>query len=335
VDNVTHTLVGLALSRAGFNRAGVGATTVLVLSANAPDSDIVATAWGALRYLEIHRGYTHSLLMAPVLAAVCVLLAWAVFRKPLRWLPLWGGACVGVASHLLLDWTNSYGIRLLLPFSSRWLHGDVSSLTDGVVLAVLALAAIMPWFAGMVSSEIGERPSRGRATAIAALVFYLVFDCGRGVLHARALEQLGSRMYAGATPLAVAALPTAFNPLAWNGIVEMTDSFRSVDVNVFRNIEAEEGVQVLYKTPFDAAIQRAMSTEPFRYFSYFARFPVWSEQPVLLPAMHATRVELTDLRFGAPGVGGFHCVALVDRQGMVRESVFTFGSGAGLGMGVN
>jgi hypothetical protein len=151
-------------------------------------------------------------------------------------------------------------------------------------------------------------------------------------MHARAVTQLGSQMYGGALPLAVAALPTAFNPLAWSGIVETADSYRGLDVNVLRNIDPDPA-QVSYKTPFDAAMQRALTTEPFRYFMYFARFPIWAEQPVLLPAIHATRVDLTDLRFGAPGVGSFHCIALVDARGIVRESVFTFRSGAGLGIG--
>src|ERR1700759_4312729 len=127
MDNITHTLVGLALARAGLNRAGKGATTVLLLSANAPDADILAATQGALRYLEIHRGYTHSLLLLPLMAALCVLVTGAIFRKGLRWLPLWGVACIGVASHLLLDSTNFYGIRLLLPFSSRWFYADLSS----------------------------------------------------------------------------------------------------------------------------------------------------------------------------------------------------------------
>ena len=40
---------------------------------------------------------------------------------------------LGVASHLLLDWTNSYGIRLLFPFSLQWFHLDLNALTDGPI----------------------------------------------------------------------------------------------------------------------------------------------------------------------------------------------------------
>ena len=39
MDNITHSLTGLMLSRAGLNRISPEATWVLLLAANAPDID--------------------------------------------------------------------------------------------------------------------------------------------------------------------------------------------------------------------------------------------------------------------------------------------------------
>ncbi len=333
MDNVTHSLVGLALARAGFNRTIPRATFLLVLSANAPDSDIVVSPFGALRYLEAHRGYTHCVLALPIMAMLSVLVVSAVCRQRLPWVRALLLACVGVASHLLLDWTNSYGVRLLLPFSSRWFHLDLNFLYDAVLLLVLALAAVWPWFAGLVSSEIGERPSRGRKSAVAALTFFLLFDCGRAVLHARAIAQLNSHLYEDAPPLMTAALPSRINPLAWTGIVETQNSYRvlSVDTLTDPNLESP---QLFYKPSIDHAIQAAQNTEPFRYFRYFSRFPVWSKEPVTLPRGIGTRVDLTDLQFGRPNQGAFHCVALIGEAGHVLSSQFTYGSGRELGNGI-
>jgi inner membrane protein len=332
MENVTHTLVGLLLARTGLNRWTRGATAVLILSANAPDADIVVSPWGALRYLEAHRGYSHSLVGLPVMAALAVVVTAIGLRRNIGWTRLWLLGCLGVASHLLLDWTNSYGIRLLLPFSSRWFHADISNLWDGAVLVVLILAAVWPWFARLVSSEIGDRPGRGRGIAYTALAFYLLFECLRAVLHGRAVEQLSARMYGGEVPVSAAALPGPINPLRWTGIVETPDTFRRLDVNVNAPLETESA-SVMYKPATDRPIQMALSTEPFRYLRYFARFPAWSEQPVSLARGHGTRVDLTDLRFGAPGVGSFHSIALIDSTGRVLDSTFTFGSGAEIGYG--
>src|SRR5438093_12049733 len=62
LDNVTHTLVAATLARTKLSRAGRGTTAALVLASNAPDIDILATAGGALKYLEWHRGPTHGAL---------------------------------------------------------------------------------------------------------------------------------------------------------------------------------------------------------------------------------------------------------------------------------
>ncbi len=170
MDNVSHSLMGLALSRAGLNRLTPRATALLLLSANMPDMDIVALAKGQLTYLEIHRGPTHCLLAVPVLAVECVLIVAAFCRMRLPWFKAWMVCCIGVLSHLLLDLTNNYGIRLGLPFSLQWFHLDLNSLTDWPIVAALSLAAIWPWLSGLVSGEIGEtKKSNGQGIAIAML----------------------------------------------------------------------------------------------------------------------------------------------------------------------
>ncbi len=62
MDNLTHSLVGLAASKSGLERLSPGATAVCILAANAPDSDIIALfAGGRWAFLNYHRGITHSM----------------------------------------------------------------------------------------------------------------------------------------------------------------------------------------------------------------------------------------------------------------------------------
>src|SRR3954462_6785810 len=126
MDNLTHTAIGLFLSRAGLRRLSPYATPVILIAANAPDVDIVSATRGSLNYLHYHRHLTHSLIAMPVMAILPVLLVRAVSRKPVHWAGAFLAALVAVATHLLLDFTNVYGIRLLLPFSSEWLRLDLT-----------------------------------------------------------------------------------------------------------------------------------------------------------------------------------------------------------------
>ncbi len=330
MDNITHSLTGLALARAGLDRFCPRAVWLLVLSANAPDADIAVAPLGAFRYLEAHRGYTHSLCGLPVMAALTVVVIAAIFRQRLPWFRVWLICLAGVASHLLLDATNSYGVRLLLPFSSRWSHLDLNGLYDVWILAVLVFAAIWPLFSGLVTREIGGRGSPGRSLAVLALSFFLLFDFGRWILHARAVMQLEARLYDGAPPLQAAALPDPFSPLRWTGVIETQNAYRLSGVNPIGSLNLSYPA-IFYKPPVSARLKAARSTDPFRYFLYFARFPVWSLEPVVGEHSQGTRLDLTDLRFGRPGAGSFHCIGYENAKNHLIAKSFTYSSGADLG----
>ncbi len=332
MDNVTHTLTGLALARAGLNRWCPRATALALVSANIPDSDIINLAKGPLAYLEAHRGYSHSLLCLPVMATLSVLIVAALYRERLPWARAVALCCIGVSSHLLLDWTNSYGIRLMLPFSPEWFHLDLNGLYDAAILTMLTAAAVWPWFNRLVSGEIGERASGGRGIALAALTFFALYDGGRALLHGQAQAQLQARIYDDAAPLRTAALPNSYNPFRWSGIVETAGSFQVLDVNALGQLDVSSA-RIYYKPSLTADFQAAKATEPFRFFQYFSRFPVWSENPVQGGDRRGARIELSDLRFGDPGHGSFHAIAFENERTQVENSWFTFNSGAELGWG--
>ena len=75
MDNLTHTLTGLMMARAGLGRTTErGGALMMMLAANAPDIDVVVRPARQPPLPGVHRGYTHSLLMAPVMAVIPLLL---------------------------------------------------------------------------------------------------------------------------------------------------------------------------------------------------------------------------------------------------------------------
>jgi hypothetical protein len=187
-------------------------------------------------------------------------------------------------------------------------------------------------FSRLVSREIGSKEAPGRSIAIFALLFILLFDGARGLLHARATAQMNARLFDNAAPLNLAAIPQAFSPFQWYGIVETERTYQTLPVDTLGQLDVSTA-QVFYKPPAEPAIATAQRAEAFRYFLYFARFPVWSESRVALNTGPGLRVELTDLRFGQPQRGSFHCVAVEDASYRLLQSWFTFGSGLNLGWG--
>jgi inner membrane protein len=152
MDNLTHSLVGLAAAKAGLEKLSPGATALCVLAANSPDADILTLVGGRWTYLQNHRGITHSILGTLVLAlalplvfhGVALLISRLRKQKPatrLRGLMI--ASIVVTATHPLLDWTNNYGVRLLLPWNARWFYGDLVFIMDPVFWLVLGGAAFL------------------------------------------------------------------------------------------------------------------------------------------------------------------------------------------------
>ena len=314
--------MGLALSRAGLNRLTPQATAVLLLAANAPDIDVVSAAGGSLNYLHYHRHLTHSLLMAPVMALLPVLIVWLATRKPIAWPLAYLVSLIGVASHLALDLTNMYGVRLLLPFSARWLRLDLTSIVDPWILSALLLSLIAPALSRLVAGEIGAPSRPGRTPALLALAFVLLYNGARAVIHQRALAMLDSRIYLGSPPLRTAAFPDTFNPLAWRGLVEGSRFDALFDIDVRKPFDPTTG-PFFYRAEDSPALRRAAETEAFQVFGAFAQYPFWTITPLSDPP-NGSRVQLSDMRFGTPRRGGFKAIAILDSQLRVVRSWFSF-----------
>ncbi len=328
MDNLTHTAIGLFLGRIGLGRWSPHGTAIVLIAANIPDIDVVSAAGGSLTYLTYHRHLTHSLLLMPVMALAAVALVRLAGRRPVLWKGAFFAALIAVASHLALDWTNVYGIRLLLPFSGQWLRADTTGVVDLWIWAVLALGIAGPFLARLVGSEIGSNSPKeqhhGRGFAWFALLAVLLYDCGRGVLHARAVASLETRMYDGIVPLRVAAMPDAINALKWRGIVETPGSYVIQDVNLAGDPGSARGA-IFHKPDPDPAIEAARRTATFQAFLRFSQYPLWRVTPY--DAVEDGKlVEVLDLRFGTPLAPGFVARAVLDSRLRVVSSSFQFGA---------
>ena len=323
MDNLTHSLVGLFLARAGFKNVTPRGTAIMILAANAPDFDVVCWFGGSASYIHWHRNITHSLIAIPFMALLTVAIVRWVGRKDVRWLAAFLIAMVAVASHLILDLTNVYGVRLLLPFSGRWFHWDITPVVDLALWGILLLGVAAPWFGRLVGSEIGERKHEvGGGWAITALLLFGAYDYGRSVAHDRAAAMMASSTYNGLTPRRTGAFPGE-NPLLWEGIAELSNAYVQVPVDVRSRFHPESGM-TFYKAERSPAIEAALHTEPFQHFLEFVQYPIWVTEPAAEPE-HATRVSLIDLRFGTPSEPGFEAVATVTDRNQVADSLFTFG----------
>ena len=130
------------MGRAGLNRKTALATATMTLAAEAADLDILANFKDPVFGFAHHRGFTHSILGSLLVAAVVVGFMYLVWRArgrrtkdpnlPPRWGLLFLFAYLAGLVHILLDFTNNYGVRPFWPFSERWYSWDIVFIVDGI-----------------------------------------------------------------------------------------------------------------------------------------------------------------------------------------------------------
>jgi inner membrane protein len=336
MEPITHFLTGACIGRAGLNRKTAYATWVAVLAAEAADIDILWGFAGPVEELKHHRGIAHTLVGAPVVAAVMVGVVGGIGvwlerrraranperaereaeRRRARGLPAlhWGWlyltALIAALSHILLDWTNNYGVRPFFPFNPRWYAGSFLFIAEPVLWGIFAIALVVPWLLGLTDREIGARKVAFRGTywAIFALAGMGLLGCWRWAEHAQGLAMLNNTQVTTAPVSRMALEPYPVDPWRWHAILETPRYFQTAEVNTRTgSIDTDAQTDVLYKPTDTPEVEAAKHTFLGQVYLDWGRWAVvrdvgqepapGQEAPVLPPGRPWTTVEFTDLRF--------------------------------------
>lgn len=186
--------------RLGRTAAGVGAAAALL-----PDADVfLRSATDPLFAVEMHRGFSHSLLFAP-LGALLAAVPWLLPKVSAgRRGTLWLCAFAAYVSHCLLDAATSYGTQLFWPFSSSRVGWDY--------VAVVDPAVTLPLLVGLVVALARKTPTPAWV-AVGLAVAYLGVGAVQRSRVADAQEQLAASR--GHSPVRHEVMPTLGNLMVW------------------------------------------------------------------------------------------------------------------------
>ncbi len=237
-------------------------------------------------------------------------------RHQIRWRWLYLTALISALSHLLLDWTNSYGLRPFFPFNPRWYAGSFVFIAEPVIWALLASALVIPALLGLIGGEIGVRrtPFRGRGWAIFALTGIVLLWGWRWSEHGRARMLAENAQITSAPVKRMAFEPYPINPFRWHAILETDAYYQTAEINTRTGeIVSDPQTDVIYKPPETAATEAAKRTmlgQVYLDWGTWAvvrdvgQMPAPGMAPPRLPSYRTwTAVEFTDLRFAYPFLG--------------------------------
>jgi inner membrane protein len=339
MEPVTHLLTAACIGRAGFNRKTAYATLVAVLTAEAPDIDVLWSFGGPVEELKHHRGITHTLLGAPLVAATVVGMFWLferwftarhlrklkaiahdakeppALRQPIHWGWLYLTALLSALSHLLLDWTNNYGLRPFYPFNPRWYAGSFVFIVEPVLWVLLGSALVIPALLWLIGGEIGVRrkPFRGRGGAIFALTGMVLLWGWRWAELGRARMLVENAQIATAPVMRMALEPYPITPFRWRAILETAAYYQTAEVNTLTGeVVSDPSQDVIFKPPVTPAVEAAKRSFLGQVYLDWGLWAVVRDlgpepipgnvkgldPPQLPPGRPWTTVEFTDLRFG-------------------------------------
>ncbi|HOI54199.1 MAG TPA: metal-dependent hydrolase [Phycisphaerae bacterium] len=270
-----HMLAAALVGEVALRRKlGWAGPIVAAVAGLIPDLDQVAIALfadGPFAYLKHHRGLSHSLLFAPVLAAVVAAVACLVCRsRKFGWMFL--AALAGVLCQLALDWPTSYGTQLLNPITTTAYALDWIFIIDLYLTAILIVALVLVWRSRRHGGDYVRTGVRGLAAATAYLLFL-------GALHTMAVDRLDRQLASlgvdrdevGQT----ACLPVPLMPMVWTACYTTPGRTHMGLVHVMGDAPIE--FRILADAPPSAAIAAVGDDPRADAFFDFARLPVYEE----------------------------------------------------------
>lgn len=287
MDSMTQIALGAAVAAAiappGHRRAALLAGAAL---GTLPDLDVFvvnALTDNPVERMTWHRGFSHSLLVLPVIGT----LLWALFRRsggrvaqaPWRW--FWA-IQLALVTHPLLDAFTVYGTQLLWPLRPPPVMWSSVFIIDPMYTVWLLAACVAAWF-------LRERAAARRAllAGLALSTAYLGFSLvAKSAVDRAAERSLADMGLAGAPRFSV---PMPFNTLLWRVVAMTPDGF----VEGERSIAADRGPMTFRRYRSDVAALRGAAHLPA------VRELAWFNHGFMKAEVRDGRLVVSDLRMGS------------------------------------
>ncbi|UCF41984.1 MAG: metal-dependent hydrolase [Gemmatimonadota bacterium] len=271
------------MAETGLRRRTALGTATLLIGANLPDLDVLAYVASPVHALWLRRGVTHGLLalaLLPLLLAAAMLVWDRLVRRrggrappspvvPSQVVLL---SLIAVATHPVLDFMNTYGMRWLMPFSGRWFYADTLFIVDPWIWGLLAAGILIARRKGAASVAAARPRGNPARWALLVLVVYIAAMAASNVA-ARGLVRRSLVAMGYAEPQRLMAAPRPLNPLGRWVVIEDGGVYRFGTFDWLRHPRFVLDQFVIPRNP--SGIATATQAPTVRRFLSWARFPYY------------------------------------------------------------
>lgn len=302
MDNITHAALGLTVAEAAFPSCGAAGVVLAIVASELPDIDIFLGLGNPWSMVTIHRGITHSILLAPLLAAGLAGI-WSWISSSSFWM-LFLLALVCLLGHIGLDVLTTYGTQILEPFSKHRFGLGWVAVVDPVVTGVLLTVGVAALWLGR------QHPSAAMQLGLAGLALTAGYVGLGAVEHHRAMGVIRQQTAQFGEPVAADAVPQIGTIFLWRLLYRNQDTFWLARYNSLTgSLEGQKTMPVAV----DPQLVPLLSTPGAEVFRHFAGLLTWPHvEPGDLGAL-----IIEDMRFSLPADAPLGLWAL--RIGFTRD----------------
>jgi inner membrane protein len=198
---------------------------------------------------------------------------------------------LGVLLHVFMDYTNSYGVRLLMPFSERWFYGDALYIVDPWLYLSLGI--------GWWLAKSNPRPAR---IALTVAAIYVLAMLGSNVMARREVAEGLARAGRGAETRFMVT-PVIVNPFRREVVIDVGDRYEKGNLWFEPLPHFRPGGFGIQKGIDLPAAQPLLQLPRARAYLRWSRFPFLQADP-------SGAVWINDYRYANVGPYGWSAVKL-------------------------
>jgi len=294
--------------------------STLVIASNLPDLDVAVFATSTLA-MSFRRGWTHGVLAQatlPILLTGAMLAYDRLIALPsirerasraevpaphaARAVQLLLLSYLGVLAHVFMDFLNSYGVRLLMPFSDRWFYGDTLFIVDPWLYLVLGAG----WWVSHRRARQGRADTGGPARlGLVLAAAYVLLMMGSNVI-ARGTVREGLRRAGQPVETRFMVTPVLVDPFSREVVVDVGDRYEKGNLWFAPAPHFRPAGFGMPKNLGDPDAQPALQSPRARAFLVWSRFPFVEVDRSTSPPT----IWLNDYRYANAGAYGWSALNL-------------------------
>jgi inner membrane protein len=264
MDSLTQIFLGATTGMiAGGRKLGNKAALWGAIGGTIPDLDVLfGLIYDPVSYLMIHRGFSHSIFFAPLVAPILAWLTWKWYgSKPSHYatgVSVWFWS---LFTHPFLDLFTGYGTQLLNPLSNYGFEINSLFIIDPIYTIILGYFLVRAL--KKVNSDIYKRLLT-KGLVISTL--YIGLTVGLKLYSGTVIKK--HAVESGIQIQSMMTVPGPFSSLLWRGLIKSDDGFYQTYFSVFDNpLEPLKFEFTEYRDNYPVHFSDSRAVKTLRWFS--------------------------------------------------------------------